>query len=298
MNVMRFGIVGNIRKPAIREVTENLIGYLTLKKIPFVIHQELGQWFNESGAGLTVDKIFMVSESEIIKRCDMLISLGGDGTMLAAARIVSSYGIPILGVNLGKLGFLAEVSIDEMNDCIDDITSGNFLIEERLTIMATALSDTNKYFALNDIVIDRGSSSRVIDIETYVDGDYLATYVADGIILSTPTGSTAYSLATGGPIVVPGSDVLTINPISPHTLSARPVIVPDRCIIRVKIPAGHPPVHITIDGQEEKFYDTPAEFSIQMAPFKVKLVKRKGRTYFDLLRTKLMWVKDVRKEKQ
>jgi NAD+ kinase len=295
---MRFGIIGNIRKPAIKEVTENLIGYLTLKKIPFVIHDQLGRWFNESGAGLSIDTDFIATESEIINRSDILISLGGDGTMLSAARIVSQHGIPILGVNLGKLGFLAEVSIDEMNDCIDDIASGNYLIEERLTIMATALSDTNKYFALNDIVIDRGSSSRVIDIETYVDDDYLATYVADGIILSTPTGSTAYSLATGGPIVVPGSDVLTISPISPHTLSARPVIVPDRCIIRVKIPASQQPVHITVDGQEEKFYNTPTEFRIQKASFKVKLVKHKKRTYFDLLRTKLMWVKDLRKEKQ
>ena len=295
---MKFGIVGNIRKPAIREVTEDLIGYLTLKKIPFVIHEDLGKWFNNSNAELTIDNEFMVTETELTKKCDMLISLGGDGTMLSAARIVSRFGIPILGVNLGKLGFLAEVSIDDMHDCIDEIASGHYFIEERLAIQASVNDESQIYFALNDVVIDRGSSSRMIDIETTVDDDYLATYVADGIIISTPTGSTAYSMATGGPIVVPGSDVLIINPISPHTLSARPMIVPDKCIVRIKIAANQNPVHITIDGQEERFYDKPTEFKIEKAPFKVKLVKNKKRTYFDLLRTKLMWVKDVRKEQQ
>jgi NAD+ kinase len=295
---MKFGIFGNTRKPAIIEVTENLIGYLTMKKIPFVVHEKLGVWFNESGAGLTIDESMMVPESEISDKCELLIALGGDGTMLSAARIVRQRGLPILGVNLGKLGFLAEVSIDDMNDCIDEIARGQYFIEERLALQGATSVDADLFFALNDIVLDRGSSPRVIEIETIVDDDYLATYVADGIIISTPTGSTAYSLATGGPIVVPGSAVLAISPISPHTLSARPVIIPDRSEIIIKIPAGDQPIHITIDGQEEKFYNTPVEFKIRKSPLTVKLVKRKEHTYFDLLRTKLNWVKDVRKEKK
>ncbi|MBI5476114.1 MAG: NAD(+)/NADH kinase [Ignavibacteriales bacterium] len=294
---MKFGIIGNTRKPAILEVTENLIGYLTMKRLTFLVQKKLGDWFNNSAAGLSIDDGMIVEEEVLAQRCDMIIALGGDGTMLSAARVVSKQGTPILGVNLGKLGFLAEVSIDEMNDCIDEIAHGQYFIEERLALQACATTENEKYFALNDIVIDRGSSSRMIDIEAYVDDDYLATYVADGIILSTPTGSTAYSLATGGPIVVPGSAVLTISPISPHTLSARPVIIPDRSNITIKISAGHQPVHITIDGQEEKFYNTPVEFKIQKSPLGVKLVKRKEHTYFDLLRTKLNWVKDFRKEK-
>lgn len=293
---MRFGVFGNIRKPAIAEVTENLIGYLTMKKIPFVVHEKLGKWFNLSGSGLLIDESMMVEESELPDKCDILVTLGGDGTMLSASRIVGRKGLPILGVNLGKLGFLAEVSIDDMNDCIDDIARGNFIVEERLAIEGKALSDKESYFALNDIVIDRGSSSRVIEIQTHVDKDYLATYVADGLIISTPTGSTAYSLATGGPIVVPGSAVLTISPISPHTLSARPVIIPAEREITIKILSGMQPVHMTIDGQEEKFYDTPVEFSIKKSQQPVKLVKQNINTYFDLLRTKLNWAKDVRKE--
>lgn len=293
---MKFGIFGNTRKPAIIEVTENLIGYLTMKKIPFVVHEKLGRWFNESGAGLAIDESMMVLESEICDKCDILIALGGDGTMLSAARIVRQRGLPILGVNLGKLGFLAEVSIDDMNDCIDEIARGQYFIEERLALQGATVADNDLFFALNDIVIDRGSSPRVIEIETIVDDAYLATYVADGIIISTPTGSTAYSLATGGPIVVPGSAVLAISPISPHTLSARPVIIPDRSEIVIKLPAGNQPIHLTIDGQEEKFYNPPVEFKIRKSLLTVKLVKRKEHTYFDLLRTKLNWVKDVRKE--
>ncbi|MBA4313312.1 MAG: ATP-NAD kinase [Chlorobiaceae bacterium] len=293
---MKFGIFGNTRKPAIIEVTENLIGYLTMKKIPFVVHEKLGRWFNESCAGLAIDESMMVLESEICDKCDILIALGGDGTMLSAARIVRQRGLPILGVNLGKLGFLAEVSIDDMNDCIDEIARGQYFIEERLALQGATVADNDLFFALNDIVIDRGSSPRVIEIETIVDDAYLATYVADGIIISTPTGSTAYSLATGGPIVVPGSAVLAISPISPHTLSARPVIIPDRSEIVIKLPAGNQPIHLTIDGQEEKFYNPPVEFKIRKSLLTVKLVKRKEHTYFDLLRTKLNWVKDVRKE--
>ncbi|MBI5021197.1 MAG: NAD(+)/NADH kinase [Ignavibacteriales bacterium] len=293
---MKFGIFGNTRKAAIIEVTENLVSYLTMEKIPFVVHQKLGTWFNQSGAGLTIDESIMVPESEISEKCDMLIALGGDGTMLSAARMVRQRGLPILGVNLGKLGFLAEVSIDDMNDCIDEIARGQYFIEERLALQGATSTDQELFFALNDIVLDRGSSPRVIEIETIVDGDYLATYVADGIIVSTPTGSTAYSLATGGPIVVPGSAVLAISPISPHTLSARPVIIPDHSEIIIKIPAGNQPIHLTIDGQEEYFYNTPAEFRIKKSPLRVKLVKRREHTYFDLLRTKLNWVKDVRKE--
>ena len=224
----------------------------------------------------------------------MVISLGGDGTMLAAARIVGKHGTPILGVNLGKLGFLAEVSVDELQECLNDILKGNYFVEERMALEAKSSKDEKLYYALNEVVVDKGASSRVIDLETYVNNDYLVTYAADGIILNTPTGSTAYSLASGGPIVAPQAKVITINPIAPHTLTARPVIVPDDSVIRVVVSSSAKPVHITTDGQVEGFYDTPAEFTIRKAPYTVKLVKRKNRRFYDLLRTKLMWGRDVR----
>jgi len=214
--------------------------------------------------------------------------------MLAAARLVGSAGTPILGVNLGKLGFLAEVSVDELEHVISDILKNKYTVQGRQVLEATAKKDGVKYYALNEIVVDKGASARVINLETYVNNDYLVTYSADGIIVNTPTGSTAYSLATGGPIVAPESNVFTINPIAPHTLTARPLIIPEESIVRIVADSGGKSVHITADGQVEGFYDTPAEFVVRKAPYAIKLVKIMKRTFYDLLRTKLLWGRDVR----
>ncbi|MBI1807964.1 MAG: NAD(+)/NADH kinase [Ignavibacteria bacterium] len=291
---MKFGIFGNIDKPVIVEVTTTLFSYLRERNHSFVIHDILGNWLNNQNATPKLDQSLLLRVDDLPRACDLLISLGGDGTTLAAARMVGTNGIPILGVNLGKLGFLAEVSIDELKECLDQIIRGDYSIDERMMLTAIAKSDGKVYHALNEIVVDRGESPRVIDLETYVNNDYLVTYAADGIIIATPTGSTAYSLASGGPLVAPQSKVITINPISPHTLTARPVIIPDTSTIKVVAHAGTKRVHITADGQVEGFYETPAEFTIQKAPYVIKLVKRKKRTYYDLLRTKLLWGKDLR----
>lgn len=289
---MKFGIIGNTAKPATKNVAISLLNYLTEKHLPYVVHDELGEWINSPKHA--IGKVPLCSEKELPKKCTMLIALGGNGTMLAAARLVGQHGIPILGVNLGKLGFLAEVSVDELHQCIDDILNENYFVEDRMALEAKSDKNGKTYYALNEVVVDKGASSRVIHLETYVNNDYLVTYTADGIILNTPTGSTAYSLATGGPIVAPQAKVITINPIAPHTLSARPVIVPDESVVRVAVKSSPKPVHITTDGQVEGFYDAPAEFTIRKAPYTVKLVKRKQRRFYDLLRAKLMWGKDVR----
>lgn len=294
---MKFGIIGNTAKLVTKSVATNLITFLRGKNLPYVVHDDLGKWLGADSKPPNVEQSIFFSDSKLAQQCDMLIALGGDGTMLAAARIVGKNGTPILGVNLGKLGFLAEVSVDELQECITDILKGNYFVEERMALEATSSKDEKSYYALNEVVVDKGASSRVVDLETYVDNDYLVTYAADGIILNTPTGSTAYSLASGGPIVAPQARVITINPIAPHTLTARPVIVPDDCVIRVVVNSAAKPVHITTDGQVEGFYDAPAEFSIRKAPYTVKLVKRKNRRFYDLLRTKLMWGRDVRVEK-
>jgi len=289
---MRFGIIGNTSKPAVKDVASKLFLILRRGSMPYVVQRELGVWLNANGESLGENDL--CPESELPGRCDVLISLGGDGTMLAAARIAGAHGIPILGINLGKLGFLAEFSVNELQQCISDLVEGRYIIEERMVLQAESKADQKRYVALNEIVVDKGASARAVDLETYVNDDYLVTYAADGIIVNTPTGSTAYSLATGGPIVLPQSDVITINPIAPHTLTARPVIVPKNSVIRISVNAGPAPVHITADGQVEGFYNLPAEFIVRQAPYTVKLVKRKNRTFYDLLRTKLLWGFDVR----
>jgi NAD+ kinase len=224
----------------------------------------------------------------------MIIVLGGDGTILSAARAIGARQLPILGINLGKLGFLAEVSVEEIERCLTDIEAGRYRVEDRLALEARVGGNPEPLTALNEIAIDRGASARVIDFEMHVNGEYLGTYAADGIIVTTPTGSTGYSLATGGPIVTPESDVLTIIAISPHTLTARPVIIPSESEVRVNIAEGPTAVHITADGQVETFSNAPLECVVRRAPYAVRLVRWSKGTYFDLLRAKLMWGRDLR----
>jgi len=164
-----------------------------------------------------------------------------------------------------------------------------------MVVEASTKSGRQKqFFGLNDIVIDKSGSSRVIDLQTFVNGEYLNTYTADGLIVATPTGSTAYSLATGGPIVVPESRAITLSPIGPHTLTARPVIVPDDSIIRIVVERAAKQVHITADGQVEEHLRPPVEILVKKANYSVKLIKRPDRSYYDILRAKLMWGRDVR----
>lgn len=291
---MIFGIIGNLTKPVIKTVASSLFSFLNERNIRFVVHEELGKWYLDHELSPRIDSSVILAESDLPKKCDIIIALGGDGTMLTAARIVGQNCVPILGVNLGKLGFLAEVSIDELSNCLDDIIAQKYNVEDRMVLYTAVGRDQQPYFALNDIVIDKGSSSRIIDLEIYVNDEYLVTFTADGIIIATPTGSTAYSLASGGPIITPKSNVIEINPIAPHTLSARPVIIPDSSSVRIVVRESHKPVHMTSDGQIEKFYQTPAEFIVTRAPYSIRLIKRQERNYYDLLRMKLMWGKDVR----
>ncbi|MDI6779179.1 MAG: NAD(+)/NADH kinase [Bacteroidota bacterium] len=288
---MTFGIMGNIRKPMLYSVAKELIGYLTKRKIEFVLSEELASMLtkkNEIAGGVRIYPL-----KKLADHCDIIIALGGDGTMLTAARSVGNRSTPILGINLGKLGFLAEVPVSAIRETINSILKNNYSVEERMVIEAYSPQKKKRFYGMNDIVIDRGASKRVVALETYVNDKYLLTYSADGLIVTTPTGSTAYSLAAGGPIIVPESNVIMLNPIAAHTLTARPLVVPDTSTIRVVVKMESP-VHITADGQIEAFYKTPAEIFIQKANYTIKLIKQKDHSFFELLRTKLLWGKDVR----
>jgi NAD+ kinase len=290
---MTVGVIGNIEKPNVGEVARKLLTLLGKEHVASLVQDSLASMLPKGTVGASGS----CPASELAGRSELIIALGGDGTMLTAARLVAGRGIPILGINMGKLGFLAEVSLDEWEGFVPEVVAGHFRVEERMCLSTVMKGGEESFVSLNEIVIDRGSSPRVIELETYVDDEYLVTYSADGIIVTTPTGSTAYSLASGGPIIVPRSDVLTINPISPHSLTSRAVVIPSSSTVRIVVHAGITPVHITADGQVEAFYETPAEFIVRKAPFTVKLVKRKKHTYFETLRKKLFWGKDIRTEK-
>ena len=293
---MTFGIAGNLRKEDVPTIAQRVIQRFKSEGVDFVVEKSHSEMLRKKLRIKSVGRT--VPEKDLPARCDMLICLGGDGTILRFARQVAEKGTPLLGVNLGKLGFLAEVSVEDLDACLTEILKGDYFIVERMMLQATILKNSKTYVALNDIVVDKFGSSRVLNFETHVNGEYLATFTADGIILSTPTGSTAYAMANGGPIVTPHNKAITISPICPHSLTARPVIVPDDSIIRIKVVSSENKVHITADGQDEVLVRPPTEIRVKRSPFSARLVKRRNTSYYDVLRKKLNWGQDLRTGKR
>ena len=292
---MKFGIIGNIGKPGLSDAVTVLLTNLERSALEYVVDEKIASLLAKEGRRLPASRIG--SEEECVSRVDVVAAFGGDGTILAAARKVGARSVPILGVSLGKLGFLAELGPEGLHQQIVDIINKRYVIEERLVLEATSPSIPGKTLhAVNDIVVDKSRSSRVIDLEAHIDNAFAVTFRADGLIVSTPTGSTAYALSNGGPIVTPTSSVIGITPISPHTLSGRPLIVPDTSIIRIVAQAESEEVLVSADGQEESVSKPPVEVVIRRADYRLRLVKRVDRTYFDVLRAKLLWGKDPRSE--
>lgn len=291
---MRFGIAGNIQKEGVPGIARKLLQRFEAAGVDYVLEKSLADLLRKKSKEKLSART--VPDRKLAERSDILISLGGDGTILRLARQVAEFGTPILGVNLGKLGFLTEASLDDLDECLEEILRGDYIVVERMMLQAATAGKSKSYIALNDIVVDKFGTSRVLDLETYVNGEYLGTFTADGIILSTPIGSTAYALANGGPIVTPHNRSITISPICPHTLTARPVIVPDDSTITIKISSPRYKVRLTADGQDEVLLQPPTEIRVKKARQIARLVKRKHSSYYDVLRKKLNWGRDVRTE--
>ena len=291
---MILGISGNLDKDELPQVVERLLDRFHRDKTHYVVHDALARSVRHHIHGRKIKRSCLVPENKLGSSCDILISLGGDGTILRNARLLAAPKTPILGINLGKLGFLAEVSLDDLDACLDDVLQNNYTIETRMMLESYGNGMKTRFAALNDIVVAKYGASRVMDIETYVNDDFLATFTGDGIIISTPTGSTAYSLANGGPIVTPKNRSITISPICPHTLTARPVIVPDDSVIVLKVLSPVSGIQLTADGQQEKQLSSPATVTVRKAPFEARLVKTRHTSYYELLRKKLHWGRDVR----
>jgi len=290
---MRFGIIGNLEKAGLREAVTLLLDQLETSGMEYLLEERILPILGDTAVRRL--SICSAGMDECVSKADILVAFGGDGTILAAARLVGARGTPILGVNLGKLGFLAEVAPEDMHVMIGNILANRFVVEDRLVLEASSPALPGRTIhAVNDIVVDKSRSPRLIDIETHIDGAFAVTYRGDGLIISTPTGSTAYALSNGGPIVTPISGVIGITPISPHTLSGRPLIVPDTSAIRVIVHAHTDEVLFSSDGQVEGFVRPPAELSIRKAAYCLRLVKRVDRSYFDVLRAKLLWGQDAR----
>jgi NAD+ kinase len=291
---MKFGISGNLEKAELPKVVERLIARFHKEDVPFVLHAAIAKRLRGQIDRHLLRQSPVASEQELADTCDVLISLGGDGTILRMARLVSEKSIPILGINLGKLGFLAEVSLEELDDCLTEIMNGDYLVEDRLMLQARIGKSKNTIQALNDIVLHQTGSSRMFNVKTFVNDEFLSNFIGDGIIIATPTGSTAYALSNGGPIVTPTTHVILISPICPHTLTARTVVVPEESRITLKVETASGKLHLAGDGQQEALIESPTELTVERSSLTTKLIKRKNRSYYDVLRRKLHWGKDAR----
>ena len=232
------------------------------------------------------------SKKEMALKADLIISLGGDGTLLNIAPLVERPEVPILGVNLGALGFITEVAVDELEPVLSKTLSGDYEVEKRMTLEVRVLGKNgraHKFRVLNDVVIAKGARSRIIDLETYIGKDYLCTYRADGLIISTPTGSTAYSLAAAGPILEPTLGAIVLAPICPHTLTHRPIVVPSNAVIRVTLRSFGDTVILIPDGQQGIRLNNGDRVEARDYGLPVSLIKLPSRSYYEILREKLKW---------
>jgi len=285
------------------------IGVILKKNKPEAIHilKELGEWLRGKGVECIAEEEMAqgvgwpcVPTERMISEAEMLVVLGGDGTILAAARMIQGQQIPILGVNLGGMGFLTAITLEELYPTLELILRGDYQVSERMLLRVTLFQEggEREFTVLNDAVINKGALARIIAIETEINGEYLTTFRADGLIISTPTGYTAYSLAAGGPIVHPSLHSLVITPISPHTLTNRPLIVPQKAVITATLLSEREEVFLTLDGQVGLPMKAGDKVVVQRAEKDALLIKSPFRSYFELLRQKLMWGGDlIRKPK-
>jgi NAD+ kinase len=278
----KIGIITKLKKPEAIEVVKKLNPWLKEISRETFIDIETATSIGEKG----------FQRSEIPSLVDMIIVLGGDGTLLSVVRLVGDLGIPILGVNLGGLGFITEVPLDELYTTLERVFNNDYFIEERLMLIAHVRRRVERiaeYNVLNEVVINKGALARIIDLETYINKTYVTTFKADGIILSTPTGSTAYSLSAGGPIIYPTLHSFVLTPICPHTLTNRPLVLPDDFLVEIALKSESGDVFLTLDGQVGFSLKYGDVVEVKKSQGKIKLISSPKRDYFKILRTKLKW---------
>ena len=290
--ILRFALFGNIYQAKKSVSIQKILSFLSERKAEIYIEKDFFEFLTK-GQHLEV-KATRIFEGRDFD-ADFVISMGGDGTLLKAAHYVGDKNIPIMGVNMGRLGFLADVGPSDIERALKALYAGNFILEDHAVIQVDAEGKTFETCpcALNDIAVLKRDNASMISIRTNVNGEYLVTYQADGLIVSTPTGSTAYSLSNGGPIIVPESDILCLTPVAPHSLNIRPIVVRDDAVISITVESRNHNFLIAIDGRSEKC-DEGTRLTIRKAPYSIRIVKRNGHKYFTTLREKMTWGLDNR----
>ena len=282
MKLKKIKKIGLILRPSTPQLKES---YYRLEKI-----------FNKYDIEVTIESIsgamigVMGMEFDLLcQQCDFLVTLGGDGTLISTVRRSFKYNIPVLGIHAGRLGFLADISLDQLDEFIGKMLKGNYRIDERAVLEATYIQDGKEIamHAFNDIVVTRHSVSNMIHIDTLVDGKSFNTYYGDGVIVSTPTGSTAYNLSAGGPVMFPLTKVFALTPICPHSLTQRPVVLPGEFSIEMKSKDNK--ALVIVDGQDKHELDIGQSIHMKLATQNAKLIHREEFSYFEVLKEKLGW---------
>lgn len=290
---MKIGLIPNIEKSNVINIINDFITLLEESGIEYLFSENLIEFKSELKYRNKDESFKSIRElGEIV---DVIVSLGGDGTMLHTAYELRGSRAPLLGLNLGKLGFLAEFEMKDVPSLVKELKENTYVIEERMTLCGFNVDERNlELVAINDLVIDKGRWPKMIELTIKVDNDYVSTFSADGIIVATPTGSTGYSLSTGGPIVNPKADAITISPISPHTLTMRPLVLSSNQKVEIQVRSPEL-VQVSCDGQRVHFYNSPLTLEISKSNKPIRLIHSRETNYFEILRNKLYWGLDIRK---
>ena len=284
----KIGVLGRHEDSRVAEAMQTLVRHLLSAGVDV---------FMADTIDLDID-LKRVPESSLAEQVDLLIAVGGDGTMLYACGVAQEHDVPLLGVNRGRLGFLADITPDEMITRIDQVLAGDYLKESRLMLRAVLTRPDGSDVvvdALNDVVLQRRETGRMVDFETRIDGRYVNTHAGDGLIIATPTGSTAYSISCGGPIIEPGLDAVVIVPICPHTLTDRPIVIPANEPIDVTVlERDESKAEVTVDGHSIGAIHPDDVLRVSRSPRRVTLIHPSGYDYYEILRSKLYWGRDLR----
>ena len=289
---LRFAIFGNTYQPKKSVSIQKILASLSEHEADVFMGREFYD-FLQNGQQLRIEVTSVFDGNDF--DADFVISMGGDGTFLRAASMVGSKETPILGINTGRLGFLADVNAHEIEHIINALYEDDFTLETRAVILVETDGQLLQGypFALNDVAILKRDSASMISIRANINGQYLNTYQADGLVISTPTGSTAYSLSVGGPIIVPGTKVFSMTAVAPHSLNVRPIVLPDDSVIELGVESRSHNFLVAIDGRSEKCNEG-TKITLRRAPYDIKVVKRSDHRYFNTLREKMMWGADTR----
>ncbi len=293
---MKIAIFGRFNNTYTLTSVDTLLNYVSKKEVDIYIESQFSDLLSSVSSNNAFYRSFKTFET-LNKSFDLLISIGGDGTILRAITFVKDLDIPIVGINTGRLGFLATIQVEDIEKAIQNIIDGRYKISERSLLTLESPSKNKEIsslnFALNEIAVSRKNTTSMITVETLLDGEYLTSYWCDGLIISTPTGSTGYSLSCGGPVITPGANSFVLTPIAPHNLSARPLVIPDSTEIQLRV-SGREEQHLVSLDSRIATFNNDTILEIKKANFKIKMIDLLDESFLKTLRKKMLWGEDSR----